>query len=258
VLNPYTISPAIFSGIGHQLSELGYAICELHLAPSDARGQILRSMSQAAKDGLSNSVLLDLINLLDHMQLAPPTTMTVISRLTGETLYLQNENADYSNVHFDNCYISAVQATGTDAQRLPWFKNCAIEVFRSPLDQKSVTERVTGEIETYEALYRGLAHLKESGSDDRIIALVSILEKLFDRYQSGRLDTALRRGLSQQQGAHVPAVLKLLKQRGAVNLIVRRGNRIWLPIKSFVGTAAAIMQNPVAATDKIVDKVLQL
>jgi hypothetical protein len=113
-------------------------------------------------------------------------------------------------------------------------------------------------VETYETLYQNIAQLKETQTDDRIIALMSILDKLFDKSLSGRLQSALPRGLSNKQSIYVPAVMEILRKAGAATTISRRGNKIWLPNKSFLPMAGAIMNAPQDVHNEIVAKVLLL
>jgi NACHT domain-containing protein len=109
VADPFSFTQSVFMGVGHQLGDLGYSVCEFRLGAIDARGQILKSFAEVLKTAADNPVLLDLVNLSDQMQTAPPAKMTVISNVIGDTIYITNEEANYSSIIFENCYFAKVE-----------------------------------------------------------------------------------------------------------------------------------------------------
>lgn len=154
---------------------------------------------------------------------------------------------DYSRVTIRDCLIERLDLEGlTDAAKAPRLRDCIISVVSGPRSETEVPSQVLTDCEVVEYAQRTATTqgIMELGLPLGARVTLTIVKKLYAQRGTGRLESALKRGLDQRARSLVGPVLDLLATEGfAVKMRASRGP-VWLPARDKAKDARKILANP--------------
>jgi hypothetical protein len=254
----YNFNLKVFDGIQHPLSDLGLAIAiNKQDENSKVPGRLASVASWISENSPDCPVLIDVLSALRVGDFSCGLDSLTIKNQTVRIFYFESDEIDMSSVDFRDCYFERLVVSSNKLYFLPLMQNCAIERLESHHTREDLIREmiIDTEIEEYAATYSDFTDIKYSDTEDKIIAVCSILDKSFIQSRNGRKDSAMRRGLTPNQAAWVPSCLEVLRKHGVVHRIRRNGEVIWLPELSLLSVVRSILRNPNASTVEFIEEV---
>jgi hypothetical protein len=261
VTSPDVAQMSKFDGVIHNLTETGIAVALDRSGEVErVHGLIVGALERAANHEASNPVIIDLIQALNDLGGASGSRMIVVTDQSVQKMRFDSEDADLRNVVITNSYVDEIFISTGDLEKLPRFSSCAIERIRTHLPRSDLSLVFDNRcvIENVLPVYENLTAFREAVTDDRLIALSSVLDKLFVQSRSGRTEGALRRGLDPKQSLYVSDVLNILRRHRAIYASPRGAKGVVFPAKAFYADAVSILKNPDASDHALIKEVLDL
>lgn len=147
-----------------------------------------------------------------------------------------------------------------DASSCPTFTNCLFETVEGCASEDDLpADRFSGcSFEKFDSAASTTSALLSLNLPPATRVGLTILKKLFVQRGSGRLDSALRRGLDEKDRKYVNDALKVFESNGLI-FPSRTGNRkSWLPANSERGRITAILQSPMTSSDGLISQLNDL
>lgn len=172
-------------------------------------------------------------------------------------------NTDLSKVkYYDSYIINLVIPEEADSDRLPFFYSCYFyetegrtslkEMPQINFDENCIFESFVSAAQTTDEFL----DLKNIPSSVRV--LLTVLKKIYWQKGSGRLESALFRGLDGSNKRYVPDILRILESQKLTICYSRRGVKIWLPIRTQLARVSKIISSPTVTEDPIIREVKKL
>jgi hypothetical protein len=257
IMEPNKDKLALFQGVRHALGEIGTGVALLHVGDELRRGKVAGALERVLNIDDTNPISVDLVQCLNDWDLDCPK-MQIIRNVSSSNLRLDADSGSLNAIMFAECYFDEVIIMVDDVKMIPRFQHCAIERLRTQMDIAELTFVIdeTTYVESLIPLYERFSDYKRVAEDDRLIALGTVLQKLFIQSGTGRLESALPRGLTQIQASYVPGIVDLLTRHGFIKLKTRGTRRIWYPISAAKLRAESILKNPDASKDQLVKELV--
>lgn len=258
VLNFHVFDHSVFTGVRHQLSDLGLELVVSKLSENGrAFGQLCGALQQLSEKDPANPVLMDVFNAIQAFDGGTMPPKAELKNLVISEVILVDTDADLSGITFNNCYFEKCIISGTELSKLPIFVDCLIERLESHHDQGDIFRNICNNtvVDDFSATYAGYEDYRHASNDERLMVLSSILDKIFIQSKTGRLESALKRGLPPDQLDYVAPVINILKSEGYINKVRRQGETIWVPDLAYLSQVRAILRDPGASDADIVYKV---
>lgn len=260
ILEGHAFDVAIFKGVQHIIPDLGVELA-LSKLPNQEKisGMICASMLRVSHADPQNPLALDLMSaaVVDDDKYQAPVVL--YKGLEAENLVLDMENIDLSNVSFKDCLFGRLILSSPHNNLFPRFDGCLILKVETHFTAAEISAQLRScDVGEYVSTYSDYDQFKNSSSDDRLIVVASLLDKLFVQSPNGRRQSALRRGLSPRQLDYLEPSIEILRRAGYISKVRRRGETIWVPDMAFNTVARGILRNPEASQDPIILEVKEL
>ncbi|WP_341363482.1 NACHT domain-containing protein [Thalassospira sp. SN3W] len=253
----------IFKSVNHPLNDLGIEAVISNFANHDhAVGVITNAIEAAASMDASNPVLLDFIYSLKSLNRKCMIPRSKISNIQLKDLVIDEDNIiDMKYLTFENCYIENLKIWDDDLSKIPNISGCLIESVESHLSEQSISSLLIDNNSLFDSFSQKIytyEEFKSTCKDDRLIALCSVLERVFIQSRKGRLDSALRRGLTPRQMNYIDDVIEIARKEGYIEKVRRRGEIIWDPNLSLTNIVKSILKSPENSKTQVVKRCLEL
>lgn len=258
IKNFHDFDHAVFKGVRHHLADLGLELVVNKLNEGGrAFGHLCGALQQLSDRDSSNPVLIDYFNAIQIIEGESGKPRADICSIVISELILEDSDIDFSGVDFKDCYVSKCIVSQTDISRLPRFDNCLFERLESHHDGVRLIDHMCSDsiVEDFAATFSGYEQYRKSSSDNKVMVLASILDKIFIQSRAGRLEGALKRGLALEQLFYVEAIIDILRKEGYVNKVRRRGETIWVPDLAYLGQVRSILRDPESSDADIVKQI---
>ena len=222
--NPYAAFGA--KNLNHPLSSFGCSVA-VHLATRNgvAVAQFPVAAMQAVQRWDAPSLALDCILAgasSPEVDCLDARGLTITEGIADE---IDLDNNPVSNLTLDNCLIHRIRFDA-DADRLK-FQKCQILRLEGVADRNALPSQFADcEVEDCDDRHTNTAIMR-SEMPNAVKVLLVILRKLFLQRGSGRVDSALRRGMDHRLSPYVSPVLEVLVSEGIVFSHVTDSRTIW-------------------------------
>lgn len=175
-----------------------------------------------------------------------PLTNVVVSDVLLSHWELNSE-LDWSKVIFRECTIRMLDAEDRDiSSRWPSFEGCLIAICWGLADAKGLpAANFTGtEVDEFETTAITTTSILSLDLPTPVRVGLSILKKVFMQVGSGRMESALYRGLDHSEIRYVSDVLELFKRESVIVPTKQRGSIVWLPARDQAQVVRDLVRNP--------------
>ena len=252
VINPYTILGV--AGLSNPLTTFGCSVASyLGSKNSVTASQYVVAATQAIQRWNEPTLALDSIRIgassldVDSMD---AQGLTIEGGLADE---FDLEEYPIVNLTLDNCMIDYVRFDNNESNIK--FEKCHILRLEGIADVRALPSNFTScDIEEFDNRHTNTAIL---GSEllDSIKILLIIIRKLFLQRGSGRVDSALHRGIDNRLQSHVSPVLDLLLSEGIVYKHTTNRQTIWHGNRVHRERMLKILEGPMKSSDPLVRSV---
>ncbi|OUI80518.1 NACHT domain-containing protein [Acetobacter tropicalis] len=245
----------VFMGMRHYMRDFGLELISSKINESGkGSGFLCSAFSYISQKNNTNPVLIDYVNSIISLNDKSSLPDGIVKELFIPELTFFDSNVDFSGVHFNNCYFENIVISETNIKKLPKFNSCLIEKLETHHKDESFIETVfpACQIEKIEPTYVGYDEYRHYSENNKMLALTSVLDKIFIQSKTGRLDTALKRGITQDQSSYIDRIVEILRKEGYINKVRRRGEIIWVPDIAYTSQVRSILRDPDASTADIV------
>lgn len=179
----------------------------------------------------------------------------------ADALELDSSIPDFSSISFYHCLFSSIYLDpNTPTAKMPGFFGCLFEQIhgrtsvndlpRNKFDDHCEFSEFEG-TETNYSIRAGMLSIGEK-------ILLITLRKLFIQSLSGRIESALYRGLNVDERRYVDDILKLLKRHQLVTEYSRGNGTIWLPTRRALERVKRILNAPTECGEEIITEAKSL
>jgi hypothetical protein len=254
--DPYNCDVEPFRNAQCGLGEVGLGVCAANTRGSVAQGRLMPAISKAAEtDGVA-LLTLDLIGVAVEFGIKLDDKVQVRD-LIIPSFNLHSGIGDCSNLTFQDCYFSRLEIDpDLPASKLPHFGQCYfVQVdgrsSRTDLPQDRFSD--TCEFDKFSDAPETTAAIAAMDLPIGTRVMLTILKKIFVQSGSGRMESALVRGLDHNARRMVPSVLRLLQTERVIEPYRRGGvsTTIWVPDRTQRSRVAKIIESPHMCQDSL-------
>lgn len=261
ILNPYTFNKNIFQGFLYALGKTGMSVSRHKTYTHEITAkQLNASIDSLKSEPNCEYAKFDLINIAKECNFNIGTALTISNVLAHELDLLTS--SDLSSVEFSECYFYNLELPPSNIDNLfPHFKQCYIGNLKGRISREDLPNGVFStncEIESYSQGTDTVDDILSMPIGIGIKVALTILRKIYTQKGSGRLETALYRGLNTNSIRYVADVLKILHSNCIIDTYQRRGATIWLPIKTQRRRVNRLLSAPSTSGDSLLDILSQL
>ncbi|NHQ81054.1 NACHT domain-containing protein [Chromobacterium vaccinii] len=162
---------------------------------------------------------------------------------------------DFSTIEFKNCLFELIELTNPEQDELlPHFQSCIFMMIKGRSCEEDLPQNKFDNDCDFEGFSDSLntqASILESSLTRGEQVVLTILRKLFVQSLSGRLESALFRGLDLNDRQLIPDAIKLLQQKGLISLYSRGDGNIWIPMRKEINRVRKILAIPNECNDEV-------
>lgn len=261
--DPYNSDIEPFRSAQCSLGEVGLGVCAENTKGPVAQGRLMAAISKAAGiDGVA-LLSLDLIGVAIEFGIKLEERVQ-IRDLIISAINLHSGIGDCSNLTFQDCYFSRLEIDPElPESKVPRFEQCyfvQVDGRSSRADLPKDRFSDTCEFETFSDAPSTTAAITAMDLPISTRVMLTILRKIFVQSGSGRLESALTRGLDHNARRLVPAVLRLLQSEGVIEPYRRGGlsMTIWVPDRTQRARVARLIDSPHTCQDALLTKVSEV
>lgn len=259
--NPY-LSERLLEGAEKSLGELAREMTISHLQGEFAKLGVALSQAAATKGLEATSV--DIFTLINDLALPYHYSTVEIKNGYFEEISI-SPNTDLSKVTFNSCIIRALELERTSASEetnnFPRFNECVIEKIFGVMSQSDLPKNIfinRTSIEEFVEFAGTNDAVIRSNLDEPVKVLITVLRKLFIQRGSGRLISALSRGIPQSSKSYVDSVIAILRSENFADIITLDRRDILMPNRSVSGRALSIINGPNVSKDSVMEAAKKL
>jgi hypothetical protein len=249
-------NPAAWSS---SLEPLGVAVTA-HLLGDEYNPGHLRTAVRGAVNSGYDVLAADLTRVAMELNADIPESSdgkpVLISGVIVPELSLDEGGSDLSGISFNQCMIEQLFINGEPRDgQLPLFTECS---FGSVFGRLGITDLPIGvfsscEIEEFpDGVDRNAGILKAESLPLGTRVTMTLLRKLYLQRGSGRKESALGRGMSQEEAALVKEALRLLQREGLAFYSKQTRSAVWIPDRSAGPRVRAYLEAPRVGDDPLV------
>lgn len=259
--NPYAIAAdslwvESMNACDRPISRVGADFAINKIPPENLRGVINQAASFLnARDDIM-CVKGDITVILNSNEINLDSNISIDGMNYGNTtLIFDNNSGDLSKLSFSNCLFEEIQISPECKQEhMPYFDTSLIEriIGRTSIEDlprnkfsKSCEFISFDSVKTSEAI-----RASTFGTVERVMLVT--LRKLFIQSITGRLESALYRGLDVEERRAVPDVLRILTKHSLIKAGPRRDGVIWMPNRKEIPRVRRIISAPTESRDQII------
>ena len=239
-----------------QVGELGLSVAALLSSEAgiDASAAIAAAV-QFARAGGKDVFTFDSLQLALELGLEGAAPDLTVENLVVPHLHLSDGDADLGGVQFVSCLFEILDLTEYEGNSaLPSFSSCMFGEIRgasSPnaLPQDRFVDCDYGEFDISTRTTRGI--LAMPGLSDKQKVTLSILKKVYFQAGGGRRESALLRGLAQNQKSLVGDALQALVSAGLLIHSRSGSTSIYSIVRGQTGRVRELFENPIASHDPV-------
>lgn len=239
-----------------QVGELGLSVAELISVESglDASAAIAASV-QFDRAGGKDVFAFDCLQLALQLGVQGSAPGLTVENLIVSQLHLSDGDVDLGGVQFVSCLFEVLDLTEYEGNSpLPSFSNCMFGEIRgasSPnaLPRDRFVDCDYGEFDNSTRTTRGI--LAMPGLSDKQKVTLSILKKVYFQAGGGRRESALLRGLAQNQKLLVHDALQGLVSEGLLVHSRSGSNSIYSNVRGQTRRVRDLFENPIASHDPV-------
>lgn len=261
--DPYSSDVEPFRNAQCGLGEVGLGVCAENTKGPVAQGRLMAAITKAAGiDGVA-LLSLDLIGVAIEFGIKLEDKVEVRD-LIIPSINLHGDIGDCSNLTFQDCYFSRLEIDPElPASKLPHFEQCyfvQVDGRSSRADLPEDCFAGTCEFEKFSDAPNTTAAIGAMDLPVSTRVMLTILKKIFVQSGSGRMESALVRGLDHNARRIVPAVLRLLQSEDVIEPYRRGGlsTTIWIPNRTQRARVARIIESPHTCQDALLARVCQI
>ena len=244
------------------LGDLGIEVATLRLNEVSCNtGKINAALGRAKKIGRPPVFISDMVRIAIQNDW-PIEEQVNVHGVYLPALELRQGSANFSNVHFHDCYFNKL---GIDhdvaADSLPRFSAC----FFGEVDGRISENDLPGGVFDEECIFDTFASttittdaIVDLSLPTGIKVLLTVLKKLYQQRGSGRKENALHRGLDHHGRRLVPEILRILEAEKLAIPYKRGTLLVWLPIRGAMARVGRIIASPTRSSDPVVSRVSNL
>ncbi|MBI2307959.1 MAG: hypothetical protein HYU78_11730 [Rhodocyclales bacterium] len=166
-----------------------------------------------------------------------------------------SDTSDYGKLQFSHCFFSEIHLeSGIDQKRLPVFSGCMFDRVSgriSVADLPSTNFHSGCEFSAFDEAGSSVAIRAGQSSTPEKVLLIT-LRKLYIQSLSGRIESALHRGLDVDERRYVNDILRLLKRHGLATDYSKGNGVIWLPVRKALERVKRILIAPAECGEKLI------
>ncbi|MBI4385163.1 MAG: hypothetical protein HY579_14185 [Nitrospinae bacterium] len=217
-------------------------------------GKINCALGVAHKDQRSSTLAVDIFMVLVALGFPYESSTTYLREVAIEGITFDDEDRDFSVIEFQDCaFVSLEIGPGVSFDKFPKFLRChfANVIGRSgerDLPEGRFTECTFDQFENRAQTTSAILKLSLPPASR---VLLTVIKKIFAQSGSGRIESALYKGLEPREKEVVPQVLSLMRKHGFI-IKSRQGTKtVWLPPKDseFRKRALSILTAPHNSAD---------
>ncbi|MEM9161410.1 MAG: hypothetical protein AAGB46_20375 [Verrucomicrobiota bacterium] len=226
-------------------------------------GSLQLAIQQSAKDPKYSRLTCDLFSVMNENSISYTGDVLIISDGYFDHLEV-DANQDFSNIKFRECLIRKLELGRSDLKHeeksFPKFKRCVIERVIGAMSASDLPKRLFSgtSIEDFSEFAATNEAVIKSNLPEPTKVLLTILRKLFIQRGSGRLISALHRGLPQRSTKFVMPIIDALISRGFSEIITLDRRNILLPNRSKAADALSIINAPNMSKEEILSDVKKM
>ncbi len=265
--SPYeTISERIWVDVMNEsdkpLDPIGCEVSIRNLSKNkDVKGVFLQAAIFLGKRNDLKCVRGDVAMAILNGNIGIGTEIVVSEMMVGSPIIFHEEMNDFSKISFNYCHFkSIIFESGVCADKLPSFSNSLFDGITGRLsvgDLPRAKFHLSCEFGCFDQAETSGAILNTNLSNGQKVLLVT-LRKLFVQSLSGRVESALYRGLDIDEQRYVPDVLNLLKKHGIAQEFARGTNIVWLPIRKELSRVRKMLAAPNECKEQMIEEAAQL
>jgi hypothetical protein len=210
-------------------------------------GTALAAAKRRQNDGQYDAVLADAIRVADTLSSEPGRHNYLIEGVVFDFLSPGDGQLALAGSTLESCLIETLDFGSLEyPDDCPEFSSCLIGhvegVTAIPVD---FAQKFTNcEFDRFSDNLQTTAGLMQLKLPDRFRVALTILKKLYDQRGTGRVESALSRGLPTQLRPLVPEVINNLTQQGWMSTTSSHGKTIYLPVKDRKADARKALDKP--------------
>lgn len=250
---PFSFSTDIFEEAIHSLHGIGLSVLTLQADESLTQKQFNSIIDYAHKKGNVEILKYDLLQLAVQSSFDITTGISLDGVVAG-TLDLDFDT-DLSLVTFKDCYFTKLLFSNeTKSNKIPKFLRCYFgevegRVSLNDMPPESFHDCV---VDSFSETAETTDKILQLGMAKGVMVMLSVLRKIYTQRGSGRLESALYRGLDSNNKRLVPDVIKMLATHGLIAFYTRKGAKIWLPVKDMQVRVSRLISTPNICGDPII------
>lgn len=186
---------------------------------------------------------------------------TKIKGVEFSEMSFDNLEVDMSKITYQNCLIYKLELLpDVNNLFLPHFEDCYIEELEGRLSEKDVPNEFFRNCSygNFSNVASNNAAILELQLPLGLRVLMVVLRKLYLQSGSGRLESALVRGMNQEARSIIPSVLQILKRENLVIETKINRRTILLPVRHQSARVMQLLAAPNNITDTAITKVKEL
>lgn len=210
-------------------------------------GTALTTAKRRQNDGQYDAVLADAIRVADTLGLEPGRYNYLIEGVVFDFLSPGDGQLALAQSTLESCLIETLDFGGLeDPEDCPAFSSCLIgHVESATAIPAAFAHKFTNcEVDRFSDHLQTTAGLIQLKLPERSRVALTILKKLYDQRGTGRVESALSRGLPPQLRPLVPEVVNDLMQQGWMSAASSHGKTIYLPVKGRKTSAHKVLDKP--------------
>lgn len=244
------------------MGDLGKDMAMARVSNADAKASV--ALGQCGENPRLTTTAADLISILIDWRVSYRGVQINIQDANFDKITVDPE-LDFSAITLTRCIINTVELdrapTTTDFGNSLCFESCVIDRMEGAASEKDVPAGLligSSSVEVYAAFAATNDAVIQSTLPDPVKVLLTVLRKLFMQRGTGRLYSALRRGIPTKLVKYVDPITAQVKAKGfAEDLSIDR-RTILIPNRSRSADALAIINGPNTSTHPLIVSVREL
>lgn len=238
---------AALSGLGIDVAAYQYT----KIAPNN--GQLMHAHKNASRHDLYVAQA-DLVRMSIELGYSPSESVYVDS-VHIPSLALPDDLPDLKDVTFSNCLFDRIDFGGNvDPLSVPSFNNCYVHAIYGRLTRSDLPDGKfsdTCDIDEYPDAMERNAAVANSDLPAGVRVVLIVLRKLYMQPGRGRLESALSRGLPQEERQRVAGCLSILQKENMATMVRVKSRTIWTPNRAAQQRAFRFIEAPRGSGDPL-------
>jgi hypothetical protein len=237
-----------------------------HLAGDESNPGHLRAALRGAMSAGYDVLATDLTRVAMEMNIGVPKSSDakpiIISSVIIPELSLDESGSDLSGVSFNQCLIEQLFINGEpQAAQLPLFTECSLGSVFGRLGMTDLPAAVFNDCNVDEfpdGVDRNASILNAESLPLGTRVTMTLLRKLYLQRGSGRKESALGRGMAQDEAGLVKEALRLLQREGLAFYSKQGRSVVWMPDRSAGPRVRAYLEAPRVGDDPLIKAAREL